>query len=62
MVVTKQQRTQLHQLNRPVSIMVAWDKPKKNNSPPQWPKSVSNYIVIKKTNMETGRISLDNIM
>ena len=33
-VVTMEQRTQLDQLSRPVSIMVAWDKPKKKNSPP----------------------------
>ena len=60
--VTMERRTQLRQLNRPVSIMFAWDKPKKKNFPPQWPKSVSNYIVIKKTNMETSRISLEGII
>ena len=32
------------------------------NSPSQWPKSVSNFIVIKKTNMDSGRISLEGII
>ena len=42
--------------------MVAWDKPKRSNSPPQWPKAVSNYVVIRKTNMTTGAVSLSGII
>lgn len=42
--------------------MVAWDKPKRSNSPPQWPKAVSNYVVIRKTNMTTASVSLSGII
>ena len=31
--VTNQQRTQFRQLNHPISLLVAWDKPKRSDSP-----------------------------